>query len=100
MAWKRGQWLAVCDRCGFEFLSGQLQKTWDGLMVDKACFETRHPQEFVRAVREQLPPWTRPEPAEVEVDLELDYVVEDYYEMTGSFPEYPGGGEYTTQHGT
>ena len=59
---KRG-WKAICDRCGFEFRSFQLQKEWDGLMVCKECWEPRHPQDFVRVPAEEVtPPWTRPEP--------------------------------------
>lgn len=67
MPWKRGQWWAVCDVCGFEFLSGKLKKRWDGLMVDDACFETRHPQEFVRSVKESTIPWSRPEPTAIDI---------------------------------
>jgi hypothetical protein len=59
--WKRGQWFALCDVCGFKFLSGQLRERWDGLMVDDACWETRHPQEFVKSVKEATIPWSRPD---------------------------------------
>lgn len=56
-------WKAICDRCGFEYYHYELKKEWQGLMTCSACYETRHPQDFVRAVRdEQAPPWTRPEP--------------------------------------
>jgi hypothetical protein len=56
-------WRAICDRCGFEFYSFELKKEWNGLMTCNACWEPRHPQDFVRAVRdEQTVPWTRPEP--------------------------------------
>lgn len=59
---KRG-WSAVCDRCGFEFKSYQLQKEWNGLMTCKECWEPRHPQDFVRVPAETVAlPWTRPEP--------------------------------------
>ncbi len=58
---RRG-WKAVCDRCGFEFYSFELKKEWQGLMVCHPCYETRHPQDFVRAVPDrQGVPWTRPE---------------------------------------
>lgn len=63
-------WRAICDRCGFEYYSSQLRKEWQGLMVCDACYSPRHPQDFVRAVRdEQAPPWTRPEPADVFVEV-------------------------------
>jgi hypothetical protein len=58
----RNGWLAICDRCGFEFKSYQMRKTWDGLYVDEKCFEVRHPQDFVRGIPDkQFVPWTRPQ---------------------------------------
>lgn len=66
---RRG-WKAICDRCGFEFYSFQLQKEWTGLMVCKECFSPRHPQDFVKAKTDkQTPPWTRPAPEDVFTDL-------------------------------
>lgn len=66
-----GDWKALCDRCGFKFKASQLYKTWDNLRVCKVndCWEPRHPQDFVRGVKDdQSVPWTRSEPADVEVD--------------------------------
>jgi hypothetical protein len=61
----RGTWRAICDRCGFEFASDKLRKEWTGLMTCGACWEPRHPQDFVRVkVDHQTPPWTRPEAAD------------------------------------
>lgn len=58
-----GDWNAICDICGLKFKASELQKDWRGLMVDKACFEQRHPQDFLR-VRADDPsiPWARPDP--------------------------------------
>ncbi len=72
--YKHGQWLALCDRCGFKYHSGQLRKEWTGLMVccgggTNNCWEVRHPQEFVRGKKDrQAPPWVRPEPADTFID--------------------------------
>lgn len=57
-----GNWNAICDICGLKFKASELQKDWRGLMVDKGCFEQRHPQDFLR-VRSDDPsvPWTRPQ---------------------------------------
>jgi hypothetical protein len=57
---------AVCDRCGFEFYLSELRKEWTGLMVCAADYDRRHPQEFVRAVRDTqgVRPNMRPEPAD------------------------------------
>lgn len=58
-----GTWAAICDRCGFRFPSDEITKEWQGLMVCDKCFETRHPQDFIRGVPDNpAPPWTRPEP--------------------------------------
>lgn len=63
MSYKSGQWLAVCDRCGFEFLAKDLKKDWQGLMVCSNDYELRNPQDFIRVRPEKItPPWTRPEP--------------------------------------
>lgn len=58
---------AICDRCGFEFWFDQLRKEWTGLMVCSSCWDPRHPQEFVRGVRDNqgVRPNMRPEPADV-----------------------------------
>ena len=67
--YKKGQWSAICDRCGFEFKSSQLKKTWDGLMVCKNDYEVRHPQDFIRGVAEhQAVPWSRPETSDLDLN--------------------------------
>lgn len=69
----KGQWNACCDRCGFEYKSGQLRKEWNGLRTCSGaatnnCWEPRHPQDFVRGKKDkQSPPWVRPEPADLDV---------------------------------
>ncbi|WP_290688549.1 hypothetical protein [Haematobacter sp. UBA3484] len=65
----KGQWKAVCDRCGNVYLSRQLRKEpTTGLMVcDGAgtcrCYDPRDPQLDVKGKADrQSPPWVRPEP--------------------------------------
>jgi hypothetical protein len=63
---RMGEAKACCDRCGFDFRLSQLKKEWTGKKVCRDCFETRHPQDFVRAVRDrQIVRDPRPEPADV-----------------------------------
>lgn len=64
--WKKGDNWAVCDVCGREFLASTLMKRWDGLVVCADDWEPRHPQEFVRAVKEdsRAKGYIRLEPAE------------------------------------
>jgi len=63
--WKRGDWLAICDRCGFTFYASELRREWTGLMVCADDWEERHPQDYLPSRADnQAPPWTRPEPAD------------------------------------
>jgi len=60
--YKKGDHKAICDRCGFQFHASQLKKEWTGLMVCRDDFELRHPQDFVKGVKDdQSVPWTRSE---------------------------------------
>jgi len=57
-----GQWSVICDQCGKKFKSSQVKKQWDGLIVCKRCYDPRHPQDFVRGVKDdQSVPFTRTE---------------------------------------
>jgi hypothetical protein len=65
-----GQWNVICDQCGVKRKSGQVIERWDGRIVCRpdvrpGCYETRHPQDFVRTVvDDQSVPFTRPEPTD------------------------------------
>jgi hypothetical protein len=50
--YKPGDNNAICDRCGRPFKASQLHKTWDGLWVCRSDWEPRHPQDFVRGVKD------------------------------------------------
>lgn len=64
--WRPGVWSAICDRCGFEYNSDQIQTEWTGLKVCSKCWESRHPQDLIRVQPEKIvPPWTRPEQEDV-----------------------------------
>ena len=83
--WKSGRWKAVCDRCGFRFHSDALRTEWTGLKVCGGCWESRHPQDFVKLPLERItPPWTRPEVEDVFQDIPYvlgtfgDLYVDDY----------------------
>lgn len=65
----KGQWNVICDRCGFKMKSGQVKKTWDNLYVCKGCWETRHPQDFLRGKKDdQSVAFSRPEGTDSETD--------------------------------
>lgn len=69
--YKHGQWKAECQRCGFDYHSGQIKLEWTGLRVCSGagtnnCWEPRPAQDFVRGVPDrQTPPWTAPPPSDV-----------------------------------
>lgn len=66
----------VCDECGFKTRSSQTKMRWDNLRVCLKDWEPRHPQDFVRAKRDQQRvPNARPE--QPDVFLEVNQVTED-----------------------
>lgn len=75
MSYVSGQWNADCDQCGRMFKSGSLRRQWNGLYTCSQCWEPRHPQDFVRAVKDGSPPaFVRGRnfsPTEAELDFSL-----------------------------
>lgn len=64
--WTSGEWNTLCDLCGFKYKSSDLRQRWDGLMVCRKDWETRHPQEMMRPIPDQAKlPWTRPEATDI-----------------------------------
>lgn len=49
-----GSHWADCDRCDSQFRAEDLKLEWNGLWVCDSCFETRHPQDFLRATEEKI----------------------------------------------
>lgn len=65
-----GTWKAVCDVCGFWFPSDEIKDRWDGLKVCHKDWELRHPQLSIRVYPEDVaPPWTRPDPPDVFINV-------------------------------
>ncbi len=52
-----GDWNVICDRTGLKRKASQCQKEWNNLIVQKSSWEQRHPQDFIRSVkdRQQVP---------------------------------------------
>ena len=63
---KLGDHNAWCDRCGMKYKASELRKEWQGFMVCSGCYEPRNPQDFIRAIPENAPPWSRPRNDDVE----------------------------------
>lgn len=61
-----GDWLVVDDITGFTIYASESVKLWDGRITHVSNFETRHPQEFIKARRDPKPvPFVRTEPLAV-----------------------------------
>jgi len=63
MPYIAGDFWRICDRCGLKVRQSTTKKTWDQLWVCAAtCWETRHPQDFVRGRTDRMSvPEPRPE---------------------------------------
>lgn len=66
-SYKRSDWAAICDVCGFKFKASKLRKRWGGLYVCREDFEVRHPADFQKGIKDDPSvAWTRPEQTDVE----------------------------------
>ncbi len=50
--YRKGQHLIICDRTGFQAHSGDARKEWNHSVVRREDYEARHPQDFVRGVKD------------------------------------------------
>lgn len=48
-----GDHYLICDRSGFKIRRSEAKRTWDNLIVREQDFEVRHPQDFLRGLRDQ-----------------------------------------------
>lgn len=63
---------AICDVCGFKLKASELRRRWDGRMVCKHDYETRHIADFYQTRNDaHLLPFTRPDKLNTEVYLKL-----------------------------
>ncbi len=71
-----GNYWTVCDRCGMDFRIDEMRTTWEGLLVCADDWEPRHPQEYVRAVADQVAPdgEVRPPPAQ-DTFIQVSYTI-------------------------
>ena len=64
--YKAGEWNVTCDVCSQKIKSGIMKQRWDGFLVCPSCYETRHPQDFVRARQDKISvSYTRPRPVDI-----------------------------------
>lgn len=59
--YKPGDWYVTCDVCAKKMRASKARHRWDGFLVCDACFEHRHPQDFLRVKPDNLKvPFSRP----------------------------------------
>lgn len=60
--YKSGDWNFHCDVCGLKRKSSESRQRWDGAITCRECWEPRHPQDFIRSVKDdQSVEFSRPE---------------------------------------
>lgn len=87
--YKKGDWNAICALCGGKFKASDLK--WNNQINDYVCkwdWESRHPQERLRATKDdQTVAFTRPDPPAI-------YTNEPYVEVDQTDPVYPFYAEF------
>lgn len=71
MSYRPGDYLVICDRCGFERFATDCRMTWDNLFVcEDTCWEEKHPHYSDPKPKgeKQSVPVHRPEPDETFID--------------------------------
>jgi len=51
--YKHGDWNVICDYSGQKIKRSEARYTWDGHLVKAEFWEPRHPQDFLRGVKDQ-----------------------------------------------
>ena len=65
--YKKGDYNAICDRCGFKRKASECRMQWNNLFVcADTCWEARNAQDFLRGFPDnQSVPIARPEPTDI-----------------------------------
>lgn len=81
-----GEFNLTCDRCSKKIKAHQAKHEWTGFIVCGDCYETRHPQDFVKAQTDKITvPFQRPIPTLLFTNATYIsiYIDEDYVEDHG-----------------
>lgn len=75
-----GEFNLTCDVCSKKIKAHESKLRWDGLIVCKDDWETRHPQDFVLAKTDKITiPFQRPIPPLVFTNVSYSLYVDDGY---------------------
>lgn len=63
-------WKGVCPVCGWRLMEENAVRRWDGVYVDKKCWEPRHPMDLynVKPEDQRISPAFTPEAVHAETD--------------------------------
>ena len=83
-----GEFNLLCDVCSKKIKASDAKQRWDGFIVCPTDFESRHPQDFVKARTDKITvPFTRPIPpltftnvSYIVYYVDPDWVVDKYFE--------------------
>lgn len=50
--YKHGDYNVICDICGFKYKASETRLQWNNLLTCGKCYEERHPQDYVRGIRD------------------------------------------------
>lgn len=88
--YRKGSFLRICDRSGQTYDARDTRKEWNGLIVGKDEWEIRHPQDFVRGIKERI---ASPEPRpQIDPTATLSLSISDITASSGAV----AGGVYTS----
>ena len=85
-----GEFNLICDRCSEKIKAHKAKHEWTGFIVCDDCYETRHPQDFVKASIDKITtPFARPRPADqfVTVTYINAYVETNYIDNYSNYIE-------------
>lgn len=75
-----GEFNLTCDRCSKKIKAHQAKHEWTGFIVCGDCYETRHPQDFVKAKTDKITvPFQRPVPPLVFTNTSYINYIDDGY---------------------
>lgn len=83
-----GEFNLTCDRCSKKIKAHQAKHEWTGFIVCGDCYETRHPQDFVKAKTDKITvPFQRPVPTYVFTDVIYNMYIDSGYWAEGYIEE-------------
>lgn len=86
--WKSGDNWVECEVCGMDIYASDIKIMWNGAKVCAEDYETRHPQDFVRARKEKIAAdITTSRPQDIEVEQTLSSEGADTSIPSGTFNE-------------